>query len=597
MIRSSIRKILPVVMLLACQAAYVKAAPACKQAFYILPVVGGVGAVELAGLKGAPEGFSSLGAVRAMLEKLEPGGPHGRVQVGYTLPLPMLSLFKKQAGKWVFDDERLGFYLELIRNLDRPVAVVLLSNHFSDASPLVHELAQDPVNLMQLADGSPPTSRYFSTEVIPFTLSTDASVPVNHYRFTAMRKTLEALTGLDKAYPGRLVAVTLGGETHHLFNDLRGGTGKYDGAQYSDYSPLAKQEFRAWLQKRYKRVEDYNRVAGTPFKAWAQVEPPSKDIRRHRLDGFFQHFDAYAPGYLPVYGWVHPKHMPASIEVWVDGWHVGNAVYGVNRQDVYEARQDIATANVGYRYDLDHSRLSAGEHVIQVIVNGERDSRLLSETRLVVMTADQRAPSGAWWRTLLAKVRRKMQRAGSIDGWADAPREMADVYFNPAARIWQTFREFQVASLIDAYANTARSAGFDPTRIYSHQLQPWWNGSWNDVLFATGKTPGVNAGLQPGITMYGGLTTNAALLGQHAQGRRYGVPELNLLSKGQAGDNKRMLEFHAAQCAGFISPYYFDILPVALRPKDDHNRMLIDENAPTPGGREAYQSMKERAAW
>ncbi len=117
------------------------------------------------------------------------------------------------------------------------------------------------------------------------------------------------------------------------------------------------------------------------------------------------------------------------------------------------------------------------------------------------------------------------------------------------------------------------------------------------MLFATGKTPGVNAGLRPGITMYGSQTTNATLLWQHAQGRRYGVPELNLLSKGQAGENQKMLEFHSEQCAGFISPYYLDILPSALRHEDDHNRMLIDENAPTPGGREAYQAMKERAAW
>ncbi len=281
--------------------------------------------------------------------------------------MPVLSLYRQSSDGWIVDGDKLNFYLDLIRKLDRPVVVYLLANHFSPDSPLANWLLDNPANLMRLPNGHIPVSKYFSTSIKPFTLTTDETLPVNHYRFDAIRKITTSLRVLDAEVPGRIVAITLGGELHQLFDDLMGRTGDYTDGGYTDYSPASVKNFQRWLEAKFKTIDDLNKVAGTPFRKWENIRPPGRDIRNEKLDGFWEHFDAYAPapGEMPIYGWIDPATGVSSIKIKVDGELLGNVKLTINRLDVYEARPNIKTPNTGFRYDLDFRRMKPGIHTLE----------------------------------------------------------------------------------------------------------------------------------------------------------------------------------------------------------------------------------------
>ncbi|MBK9394598.1 MAG: hypothetical protein IPN40_12170 [Uliginosibacterium sp.] len=562
---------------------------------YITPALGEIRSVPPRKGHKPPDSAASAMAVRQLLDKLEPGGPSGRVQVGYTLAIPVLSLYKSIGKAWEFDDGALEFYLDVIRQVERPIVVVLLSNHFSGASSLAKYLMTKPGNMALLSDGRMPGSQYYGMTITPFTLSANPDLEVNRYRFAGMKKALSALAKLDHDIPGRILAVTLGGETHQMFENLQGNTGTFSNIPYADFSQSSLQDFRAWLREKFRNLNELNSVAGSHFSVWEEVLPPGKDVRRDKLDGLYEHFDAYANGVLPVYGWVSPKELVRRIEIRVDGRYAGDAEYGLNRQDVYEARQDIAHANVGYRYDYDFRKLDPGIHILQVFVERPSGKTLLSETEFSVMDATQAAPKASLWRELRAKYARFGRQVGGVDGYADAPRNMQDVYYNPYAELWSDFRKLQVAGLVNAYAGLAKSAGFDMEKAFSHQILAWWNGAWNDVLFATGDTPQSISALKTGLSLYGGLTINEGALRKHSRGPGYGVPEFNPQVLHSQAESDAALAFHVRHCARFVSPYFFMLVAPSDIPTDKHSLLLISDNALSPNGRYMYQSIIDMA--
>ena len=68
-----------------------------------------------------------------------------------------------------------------------------------------------------------------------------------------------------------------------------------------DYSPGSQADFRAFLQQRFGSLARFNAEAGTDFARWDDVVPPDRDIRKAPLRGFWQHFDSYADGRVPVW--------------------------------------------------------------------------------------------------------------------------------------------------------------------------------------------------------------------------------------------------------------------------------------------------------
>ena len=126
-------------------------------------------------------GRSGAKAAAALLDELEPGGAKGAVQVGYTITVQLLSLYRLREGRWVIDESRVDRVMEVLDQIKRPVVLYLAANHFDTPGPITQALESDPVNLMHLADGSVPRSSYFGNKVVPYTLQTDESIPVNRY--------------------------------------------------------------------------------------------------------------------------------------------------------------------------------------------------------------------------------------------------------------------------------------------------------------------------------------------------------------------------------------------------------------------------------
>lgn len=572
-----------------------------RGAFLIAPVLGGIGFAEFLeeGARYRDAGFDSAQAVRALLEEIEPGGPGGEVELGYTLVVPLLSLFARSGDGWRFDEERADFYLDLVVEVGRPAVVYLLGNHFTRSPDAEHSLAEalleDPVNVMVFADGQRPGGRYFATDVKPFTLSADERIPVNRYRFGALREMTSRLLALDREHPGLVRAITLGGEIHHLFPDLEHGTGRYEDVRFTDYSDLAVREFRAWLAERYASAATLDRETGTDFASLADAVPPSADIRHQRLRGYWDHVDAYADGRLPVFGWVHARSGTPSVEIHLDGRRVGEATTGLNRLDVYEAVEAISDPNVGFRYDLDFSQLAPGIHELAVAVadpGGGR--RLLGVRRIVVMTPDQSPPRSDWSGDGLGDAWPPLAGGDSdTRGSLDHPRDLQDLYFNPYARLWQRFREFQSERFLRKLWEIATGSGFDAERVFSHQLLPALNGSWNDLLFAAGATLREDSPYRPGLTLYGGLTASPLALAR-TFGRPYGVPEFHPLLDRDPAAHRRALRFHADACAVFVSPYHMNVYPPGYeRPPDGHEAMEITPDNPARGSAFLFQALAE----
>ena len=52
-------------------------------------------------------------ALKRLLDTLEPGGPKGQVQVGYTATLELLKLYRHTPKGWVIDDAKVSALLDL----------------------------------------------------------------------------------------------------------------------------------------------------------------------------------------------------------------------------------------------------------------------------------------------------------------------------------------------------------------------------------------------------------------------------------------------------------------------------------------------------
>ncbi len=66
--------------------------------------------------------------------------------------------------------------------------------------------------------------------------------------------------------------------------------------------------------------------------------------------------DSYANGILPVFGWA-ASLVDGVIDIYLDGIHVGEAEYGLNRLDVYEAIPWLRDSDIGFRFRARLSRI------------------------------------------------------------------------------------------------------------------------------------------------------------------------------------------------------------------------------------------------
>lgn len=546
--------------------------------------------------------FDGSAAITRLLDQLEPGGPKGSVQIGYTATLQLLDLYQQTAKGWEIDETKVDGFLNVIRKVQRPVVIYFSADHFDSLGPIVEELRKTPENLMQLRGGTPLKLDYFGYSILPYTLSTDPAIPVNYYRYKALEHVAKRIQELPHYVQDRIVAYTLAGELHHMFPDFENGMGAYKDIRVTDYSPASITGFRQWLRANYKDIHQFKAQTGLDYPSFGAIPAPSKDIRKERLSSFGEHYDAYADGTLPIAGWLwDPQHRVEEIDLYVDGKLVGPMARGLNRLDVYRAVDAITDPNTGFRHNLDYSKLSPGRHVAQVVVKSQGRSYKMADVNFTVVPRDQSQPTVRMmpkrlgWMPPFSMLERK-----GVRSWLDMPSPMQDVYYNPLARDWNLYRESQVYNFLLAFHERAIAAGLPAAKLYSHQIIPDVNPSWNPQLFASTQTLDGKAPWNQGLNMYGGATNSDWLRGfmkQHQIGSGYGAPEFNPQQWKLEGTHLAALKAHYDAGASFISPYYFSVINQRFKGAAEHgvNRMELSPDNPKDGSDKFYKAIVEFA--
>ena len=92
---------------------------------------------------------SAAALVEATLKELAPSGikPQENWELGYTLPVPLLQLFKEQEGEWQIDQPLVNKLARTVRDSERPAVLYLFATHFASHAPLELALVSDPSNL------------------------------------------------------------------------------------------------------------------------------------------------------------------------------------------------------------------------------------------------------------------------------------------------------------------------------------------------------------------------------------------------------------------------------------------------------------------
>ncbi|WP_326536365.1 hypothetical protein [Pseudorhodoferax sp.] len=580
-----------------------------RSPFYIMPVIEGLG-ICLAGQRSAkiraaisPQSYcgefkGDVGAmVRHVLDDFETGGPAGQVRVGYTITVQLLALYQHKNGRWTLDTQKLDDQLALIGQIDRPVVVYLASNHFDSQGELSTELAKDPSNLLQLSDGTIPQTSYFGYKVHPFTLLSDETLPVNRYRFEALRHVARKLAQLPAKSRDRIVAVTLAGELHQMFPDFENGMGVFDTARVTDYSPLSIAAFRQWLAGKYQTIASFNERTGFDFPSFDAVPAPGKNIRSDKLGSFAEHYDGFAGGIVPVSGWLWaPDAKIDELALYVDGRPVGKVPRGLNRLDVYRALPEVTTPNVGFRFELAYAYLPPGRHIGQLVARAGSSQYLVSSFDLHVMGRDQTMPRPGRPQTL-SPLRPLSELSRQARASLDLPRQQQDVYFNPLARDWDSFRALQVRTMLSKFYTEARSAGIAPDKLYSHQIVPEVNSTWNSQLFAIHGSLGGNP-WHDGLNMYGGATDSGWVRDFVAfhKIRDYGVPEFNPQQWKTPGVHLQAMRAQYLGGARFISPYFVSVTSDRMTAQNAVTSMEIRADNKAEGSDAFYRAIREFAA-
>lgn len=537
-------------------------------------------------------------AVNRLLNQLEPGGAKGSVQVGYTLTMELLKLYKLTPKGWVIDDDQVSIFLDLIAKVPRPVVLYLSAGHFDSQGSIVQELEKDPENWMRLGDGSVPRLGYFGYRILPYTLRTDPQIAVNRYRFNALRHVAKRIKLLPKSVQERIIAFTLAGEVHHLFTDFESGMGRYQNIRVTDYHPASVADFRRWLAREYGSLQVMQQKTGLNYRSWNDVPAPSKDIRKEQLDSFGDHYDAFADGTLPIFGWLWDPHKHTQrLELFINGKIAGPVTRGLHRLDVYRAVDEITDPNVGYRVDFDYRHLSPGHHLAQIVATAKGQQHLVAEVAFTVVSRKQDPVPTDKPRGL-----RRLEKSTSLSGLRthlDLPRSGQDLYFNPLARDWNRFREQQVRDYLERFHAVALEGGLPSEKLYSHQILPEVNSSWNPQLFAIGASLDGKSAWKTGLNLYGGAT-NSLWVQQFLRNRgihAYGVPEFHTQQWKHPNVHIAAMRSHLDAGARFISPYYFSIVPQRFKAASEHgvNRLEIGPSNTKDGSDGLYRAILELA--
>lgn len=498
-------------------------------------------------------------AAQLVEETLSALGPRrsvdGRFELGYTLQVPLLKLLKQQDGGWVVDQAAIDRVVRTLRDVDRPVILYLFSTHFASGAPIESVLAKDPANLLVTQHGVMSRDKYYTLDVFPWTfVSTDNSL--THHRIQVIEALRTSMCTLPESHLDKLRGITLLGELHHLFPGFESGM-RFDAPyEVSDYSVQSIQDFRRFLAERFGSIGRLNALLGANYPDFAAVSPPGKDIRRHELQNYWEHIDSYAHGTLPVAGWLHlPQRDTAGlpwIRIYRNGELAGRVPARLSRQDVLAALPEVGSADVGWRFDLNFTRLLIGLHRLDIFLE-QADGQLawLGERRIAIMDASQQAPSELAGKPLPAA--RALE--DGVRYHIDLPEDHSAYFYNPLVPLWHAFRQAQVVRYLQFIRAKAQDGCLAGKQAYVHQIIPFANPGWDAEKFAVQDSLTASGDLALGASLYGEASYGSSFLDwlERTGPRPYGVTEFHPLRAMTPKALDDVWEKHRSRNARFVS--------------------------------------------
>lgn len=540
------------------------------------------------------------------LDRLEPHGAKGSVQIGYTIGINLLE--NPDSGEF----NPFGFLTNALKLIDRPAVIYIFANHFAGitAKPAI---AED--SMARFADQSTPSETYFQRKISPITLSTDATLSVNQQRNKALKKLGDWYKSLPDKSKNKIIAFTMAGELHHFYDDFSTGMGRFENIHITDYSPSRIADFQGWLENHYGSIKKLNDKINSEFKYFNEINPPSKNIQSDRLAHFSQHFDSFAHGQVPIEGWLEKLPPQHQIKVYLNGVALGKAEYGLNRQDVYESAVKFKTAQLGFRYLLDFSKLPRGKYTVQVMLEGPQRCELARRSLSIMGQSQEPIPN--FDNTLIIQKLEKLEKLAKSAKlvkstksnllstskkcqsrfYLDRPANELALFYNPLAKDWLQFRSEQVTRAYEHWFDASKAIGLPPEKLFSHQIAVATVGGWNPVLFASDASLQGEKRYQKGINLYGG-SASMALLKKHylKPGEVFGVPEFHSQAWKDAKVPGKVLQELQAGGARFVSPYFLSMVPNKYRDKpNDHDKFRLSPDNKNYGSDHLYFAIKNRA--
>lgn len=516
---------------------------------------------------------------------------NGKYEIGYTLPIPLLKLLKEGKSGWEIDDHAVERFARTVSEIDRPVILHLFSTHFSVQAPIESQLAKDPANLAVSPLGPMPKDRYYNIDIYPWSVASTES-EITRYRRLAAARLVEAMCRLPESTRRRVRAVTLLGELHHFHADFERGMGVQTPYIVSDYSEISIQGFRSFLAERFGDIKNLNLAVGEDYDTFDEVDPPGLN-RAGGVRPFAAHIDSAAHGKLPLLGWAfassNGNHGPVTILIFRDGTLIAQAPARYGRQDVLQALPSIGTADVGWRHDMDFIGLEPGIHRLDFIAernDGERVS--LGSRQIVIRDRHQMAP-GAGKEIELPSPGGSFELQGSID----YPGDMAAFYFNPLVPLWHEYRNAQVSRYLALFAQQVRESCLGNVPLYTHQIAPFVNPSWDATRFAVDASLRQPPGLRLGISLYGEPIYGHSFFDwlESTKHRSYGVTEFHPLKAMSADEIRSVLDRHRTRGAVFVS-FFVDARPVDLRDPSADNMFALDPRNRQFGSDQLYNAFR-----
>lgn len=526
-----------------------------------------------------------------------PDGRQAAYPVGYTLPVPLLKLFKPAGADWEIDQRAIGRLVRTLHDVDRPAIVYLFSNHFATGAPIEEALAANSSNLSASPDGPLARDTYYSTPIYNWTFATTRTA-ITARRVEATKAVLEEICKLAPRDIAKIKGVTLLGELHHLFPGFESGMGFSPPYRVSDYSDASRQGFRAFLRREYKAIAQLNQVLGTHWKSFDEVDPPSKDVRTTALRDFTEHIDSFAHGSFPVAGWTHLKAQsndaPLMVRIYRNGDLVGKAPVSLGRQDVLQALPQLGDANTGWRFDLDFRALPPGLHRIDAMLeNGPGPLVHLATRQVAIMDRAQTTPAAMAQKALPPSV----PAADLVLGSVDLPADQSSYFYNPLVPLWHAFRGQQVVDYLEFFGGVVEQSCLAGTPRYTHQIIPFTNPGWDENKYAIAASLRPLKSIRLGVSLYGEPTYGTSFTDRLAGSgqERYGITEFHPLRAMSPADVRSMLDRHAQRGAAFVSFFLEPRWQGALVARG-HNLFSLDPDNKNFGSDRLYESMRSSLA-